>query len=124
MTMPFSIDTFGRVAFTEDRTRIWADRARMVAGTSVGERVMRPTWGTDLVEAFFTSGEVEEEAVEAALETAFAEFLPDITVTEVQSTRDKYEPSRLYVDLTYTIPGRDEPITADVSLVSPTDLEA
>ena len=46
MSLPFSIDPYGKVSSTTDQKKIWADKVRSVLGTALRERVMLPTFGT------------------------------------------------------------------------------
>lgn len=73
----FRVDAQGRIAFTNDPSRVLRNRVRMVIGTSLGERVMRPQYGTPLVELLFDADD---------------EMTSSIILSDIQRALEVYEP--------------------------------
>ena len=71
ISLPFSIDSYGNVASTKDQSKIWADRVRSVVGTTVGERLMRPDFGTSIPFATFSGRELVAEITRQELFASF-----------------------------------------------------
>lgn len=105
MVLPFMIDSYGKVGSTTNPDKLWMDRVAAVLGTSSGERVMRPRWGLDMVEAFYTCGEDEEEAVVTAIQSAFANHLPLLTLEDIVLERDLVDHETMVVRVEYSRPG-------------------
>ena len=55
ISFPFTLDPFGVVETTSSQTKIYQDRVLTLLSTAVGERPMRPTYGTDVARAFLAS---------------------------------------------------------------------
>lgn len=106
ISLPFSIDSYGNVASTKDQSKIWADKVRSVIGTTVGERIMRPDFGTNIPYATFNGKELVAEITKQELFASFAKFLPALTLQNVQVTVS--EDSYVYADVTYTLPNQEE----------------
>ena len=106
VSLPFSIDSYGNVASTKDQSKIWADKVRSVIGTTVGERIMRPDFGTNIPYATFNGKELVAEITKRELFSSFIKFLPALTLQDVVVTVS--EDSYVYVDVTYTLPNQEE----------------
>jgi len=106
ISLPFSIDTFGMIGSTSEQPKIWADKVRSVIGTSIRERVMRPTFGTLIPYSLF-NGE-ENALLEVADETreAFGKRLPLLTLIDV-TVEPGSAPGELTVDITYSLPNQE-----------------
>jgi phage baseplate assembly protein W len=113
ISLPFSIDSYGNVSSTKDQTKIWADKVRSVVGTTVGERVMRTDFGTQIPYATFNGRQVVADATKRELYTAFAKFLPALTLQEVDVTFS--EDTLVSADVTYALPNQEE-VTITVGL--------
>ena len=86
ISLPFSFDSNGAVAHTEDDRKIWQDRVMIVVLTYISERVMRPTFGTRVKEATFENLPSSNQLIEAEVSAAFASFLPELTLIETKPT--------------------------------------
>jgi phage baseplate assembly protein W len=106
VSLPFSIDSYGNVASTKDQSKIWADKVRTVVGTVVGERIMRPDFGTNIPYATFNGKELVAEITRQELFASFIKFLPALTLQTVEVTVS--EDSYVYADVTYTLPNQEE----------------
>lgn len=88
ISLPFSFDASGGVSYTQDDKKIWQDRILLAVMTSLGERVMRPGYGT-LVNA--GSFEVNDDAmalIKQEISGAFAKALPSLTLSDVVGSID------------------------------------
>lgn len=84
LDQPFAIDAQGRIAFTSDPTEILRNRVRMVVGTEIAERVMRPTYGTPLQALLFEGDDdLTVSIITSDIEKALAEWEPGVIVQSV-----------------------------------------
>jgi len=115
LSLPFSIDPYGRVGTTTDQTKIWADKVRSVIGTALRERVMRPKFGTDMPLAVFENQEDAQTQIEFEVNQAFNDQLQKVTLQSVSSVFDEYT-GIMQVDVTYALPN-DEVTTTSIGLI-------
>ena len=113
--LPFSIDPYGKVAQTTDQTKIWADKVRSVIGTAFRERVMRPTFGTDIPSAVFENQEDADGRILELVSTSFNNQLPRLDLQSVSNSFDQYS-GTLTVDITYALPN-EEIVSTTVGLI-------
>lgn len=104
IALPFKIDALGKVAATVDQAKIWADRARSVIGTALGQRVYRPNFGCNATLGVYDSEEYVLETIKDDINVAFQSFLPLLTILEIQ-TEISPETRILTVDVSYSTPG-------------------
>lgn len=103
IALPFNINAYGKVNSTVDQRKIWADRVRSVIGTSLRERLMRPTFGTIIPFALFEGEGTAIQEVETEVEKAFNQQLPLLRLEDVAVTGDATT-SELMVEVTYRLP--------------------
>ena len=103
ISLPFSVNLYGRIGTTTERTKLWQDRVRSVIGTYLGERVMRPNFGADVVDAVHETSEEAEIIVENQVRQAFNTYLPTLTLTDVVTDYDE-STGVLNVELVYALP--------------------
>lgn len=115
ISLPFSIDPYGKVAQTTDQTKIWADKVRSVIGTALKERVMRPTFGTDIPSAVFENQEDADGRILELVSTSFNNQLPRLDLQSVSNSFDQYS-GTLTVDITYALPN-EEIVSTTVGLI-------
>jgi phage baseplate assembly protein W len=103
ITFPFTIDPFGVANTTTSQEKIYQDRVLTLLSTSVGERPMRATYGTDLATALFETQGNATKAIETAIRTAIRTWLPELTVENIDivATDDS---GRLQVNLSLVLP--------------------
>ena len=103
ITFPFTIDPFGVANTTTSQEKIYQDRVLTLLSTSVGERPMRATYGTDLATALFETQGNATKAIETAIRTAMRTWLPELTVEniDIMATDDS---GRLQVNLSLVLP--------------------
>jgi phage baseplate assembly protein W len=103
ITFPFTIDPFGVANTTTSQEKIYQDRVLTLLSTSVGERPMRATYGTDLATALFETQGNATKAIETAIRTAMRTWLPELTVEniDIRATDDS---GRVQVLLSLVLP--------------------
>ena len=115
LSYPFLLDDYGNIAITGDSNKIWADRVRSVIGTVIGERVMRPTFGSKVAFAAFATRTSMEEIVRREVERGFYLNLPLLTLIDI--TFDFNESENLVsANITYELPDKKQS-TTDVGIV-------
>lgn len=90
ISFPFTLDPFGVVNTTTSQEKIYQDRVLTLLSTTVGERPMRATYGTDIASALFETQGDAEKAAETAIRTAMRTWLPEVTIERIdmQATDD------------------------------------
>ena len=118
LTLPFSVNAYGRINTTTERSKIWQDRVRSVVGTYLGERVMRPNFGSDVVDAVFENSDDAQITIETAIREAFNTFLPTLSVSEVRTNYDE-NTGILETEIVYALPDAkiDELVSTTIGLV-------
>ena len=115
ISLPFSVNSYGKVASTFDQSKIWADRVRSVLGTTIRERVMRPNFGTLIPFAIFNTETGAVAQVEAEVSKAFSQQLGLLNLQKVNVTVDEYT-NVLTVEAIYGLPN-NEVVSTVVGLV-------
>lgn len=115
LSLPFSVDPYGSIKTTTDQPKIWADRVRSVLGTTLRERVMRPTMGTIIPFSLFNSEESAIAEIRAEVSKAFGEQLQLLTLEKVNVTSDSYT-NVLNIEVIYGLPN-NEIVSTIVGLV-------
>jgi phage baseplate assembly protein W len=88
ISLPFSFDSSGSVAYTTDEKKIWQDRVVLVVMTRLTERIMRPTFGSTAGNSVFESESTAESVIQQAIAVAFSQWLKALTLTNVTVTVD------------------------------------
>jgi phage baseplate assembly protein W len=124
ISLPFSITPYGTIASTTDPYKLWADRARSVIGTAIGERIYRSKFGTSIPQGIFDTTEEYRVEIETQIRSAFSSFLPTLSLEDIvianfsQDTNDNEE-NGLYVEVTYSLPnGKIETIIIGVATIN------
>jgi phage baseplate assembly protein W len=115
LALPFSIDSYGKVGTTTEQSKIWADRVRSVIGTSIRERVMRPSFGTLIPYALFENETSAESQIKSEIESAFNGQLPLLTLSTTNVTFDTYT-NIFNVEIIYALPN-NETVSTLIGLV-------
>lgn len=105
MTLPFSVSEFGTIATTTSQEKIWADRVKAAVGTAVGERVMRPDYGTEIPANTFSTLEAASEVLKQQVEIAFTRDLRLLRLVSTVVNIDESN-STLEAEITYALPNR------------------
>jgi phage baseplate assembly protein W len=106
---PLRTDPTGSIALVS-REREIEEAIRLILGTAYGERPMRPEFGCGIHEYVFapansgTAGRIAYE-VQVSLER----WEPRIEMPQVDVTVDAEDASTLYINISYTIRGTNDP---------------
>lgn len=115
ISLPFSIDSYGKISFTEIQSKIWSDRVKSVLGTTLRERVMRPNFGTLIPYSLFNTETNANTEINNEVRRAFSEQLSLLTLQSVVVNSDTYT-NTLTVEVVYGLPN-DEVVSTLVGLV-------
>jgi phage baseplate assembly protein W len=91
IALPFAFNTSGYVNTTTDEKKIWQDRVLLAIMSAKLERVMRPSYGTDIKTLSLENINSIASAVEEQIHIAFGTWLKTLTLVSVNS----------YLDTTY-----------------------
>lgn len=94
---PFRIQS-GSVAITDNPTEMIGSQVTFCLGTMIGERVMRSTWGVDLLSTVYSVGGKLETAMDEAVRAAFRQWFPDYEPREISIERYPDRPT--YMEIT------------------------
>jgi phage baseplate assembly protein W len=103
ISFPFTLDPFGVVNTTTSQEKIYQDRVLTLLSTTVGERPMRATYGTDIASALFETQGDAEKAAETAIRTAMRTWLPEVTIERID-LKSIDDAGRLQVNLSLVLP--------------------
>lgn len=103
LPFPFGLDGNGNITITSDQSRIWNDRVKSAITTRVGERVMRPTYGTAIDSALFNTIGSMQEIVLKEVNRVFHQLLPLLSLEEVLSDYDE-KTNQLTMEIRYKLP--------------------
>jgi len=122
ISLPFKLDTYGRIATATDFSKIWADRVKSVISTSVDERVMEVGFGTKIADYMFDGVGVALPAIKTEVEQAFIKFLPTLELDNVEVTFDENSTESsgaIFVEVEYTLPNnKTDSIIVAVAAIS------
>ena len=91
------------VSATNDLAKIWQNRVFLVLSTRLGERVMRPDFGSNLHKAVFENSVTASEIAKDSITTAFSQWLSELNLKEIKPTFDKTT-NNLIVTVVYGLP--------------------
>lgn len=103
ISLPFKLDSNGKVSATADQSKIWINKVRSVIGTSLGERIYRPNFGSEIMESVFDGDFNVISEIESQIEKAFQRHLPLVTLQDVD-VKIEQESRRILVDIQFEIP--------------------
>lgn len=116
VVFPFAIKN-GRVAVTDVDGHEVRSKVMFCLGTEIGERVMRPQWGIDILGTAYSVGEDMDAAVPEAIENAFKKHFPNIRLIDVELVPKENDPT--YYSVTVRFGAIDEDIDEVVRLDMP-----
>lgn len=103
MDQPFGVDAQGRIAFTSDPGRVLRNRVRMIIGTELGERVMRPEYGTPLQSLLFEGDDdITASIIISDIEKALRTYEPGVIVQNVYLENDDALDGVVNVNVVYS----------------------
>lgn len=100
ITLPFAFNESGALNTSEDSAKIWQDRVIITVMTNLGERVMRPTFGSDAPKAVGENINDALSIIKQSVEVAFSRWLKELTLLSVDGYVDSYD-SYLVVQIKY-----------------------
>jgi len=113
ITLPFSFDVNGSVATTIDEKKIIQDRVTAVCMTLLGERVMRPVYGTNARGQVFQNISTIPAAMEQEVSIGFSKWLPYLSLISVESGLDT-DSSSIITLVTYNYGPSTTPVTVSL----------
>lgn len=118
ITLPFTIGPNG-VNKTEDYSKIWKDRVYGVVLTSFNERVMSPTFGTQVKSSLFENIDDAMAAMRQSIQIGFSKWLSTLTLNSVIGSLDADE-GNLNIEVLYSIPGTidEQSVTLKTDILS------
>lgn len=106
---PPQIDSQGKVALTSQTNEI-NQAIRLIIGTALGERVMRPDFGCRIHELIFDPNNQQTHATaERYVEEALGRWEPRIIVNDVTAREDYNNMGVMILEVQYTIKGTSDP---------------
>jgi hypothetical protein len=106
---PLRTDPTGRIALVSREQEV-EESIRLILGTAIGERPMRPEFGCAIHDYVFDSADTETAArVAAAVRASLRRWEPRIEVRDVLVSFDTEDSSILYIDIRYTIGETNDP---------------
>jgi phage baseplate assembly protein W len=110
LSFPFSLNDYGNITVTSDPDKIWKDRVAVVVGTQIGERVMRPQFGTKVAFAAWTTRTAMEEIIRKEVGQAFQRHLPLLTLENINFAYSDLD-NIAQVEITYALPDNRQATT-------------
>jgi phage baseplate assembly protein W len=119
LVLPFSLDPFtGSIVTTTSQETIWSSRVKMAIETNLGERVMRPGYGTRVPSSLFNTVDGFKDVVERDVRRVFVDFLPLLSVIDITTVYNNTE-NVLQIQVTYSLPNKTQVTTqAGVMVIS------
>jgi Bacteriophage baseplate protein W len=106
---PMRTDPIGAIALVS-RDREIEESVRLILGTALGERPMRPEFGCRIHDYVFAPADATTAGMIAyEVRAALLRWEPRIEVVDVIVEPDALDPSTLYITLDYTIPRTNDP---------------
>lgn len=100
---PIGVDAKGGIALAKGNSDIEASMMA-VLGTSKGERVMRPEFGSSIHDFVFAPNNATTHGLIAYhVRDALAQWEPRIELESVDVQPDRFNPSRVLIDISYRL---------------------
>lgn len=116
ISFPFTLDPFGKITSTTNQAKIYQDKVLTLLSTAVGERPMRPTYGTNIATAMFENQGKVEKAINQAIRTAISNWIPELTVEKI-IVKGFLDTGAVTVEINVTLPDFAE---ASITVVTTT----
>jgi phage baseplate assembly protein W len=113
ISLPFSFDVNGAVTTTTDDKKVVQDRVVVALMTLLGERVMRPTYGTNARSLAFENISSVPTAMEQYVQIGFSEWLPYLNLLSVDTGVD-LDSNSIVLTVTYNYGPSTTPVTVSV----------
>lgn len=118
ISLPFRLDSYGKIATSNEMSKIWSDRVRTVVGTALGERVMQSKFGSALPENLFDTIITAPGYADGQLRASFTEWLPELDFLGTTVVADDSENGSVSLEISYQIPNYEQttPLTYSIIL--------
>ncbi len=109
LAFPLRIDPTGSLALVSEHAEI-RESIRLILGTSYGERPMRPEFGCGIHDLVFAPANASTAGTAAyEVQSSLRRWEPRIDVTDVDVTFEEGGVGIMYLSITYTIRGTNDP---------------
>ena len=106
---PIRTDATGAIALVS-REREIEESVRLILGTAMGERPMRPEFGCRIHDYVFAPADATTAGMIAyEVRASLLRWEPRIEVADVTVEPDEDDPTTLYITVDYTIPRSNDP---------------
>jgi uncharacterized protein len=106
---PIRTDPIGGIALVA-REREIEESVRLILGTAIGERPMRPAFGCGIHDYVFAPADATTAGMIAyEVRASLLRWEPRIEVVDVIVESDELDPATLYITVEYTIPRTNDP---------------
>lgn len=103
ISLPFRFNDFGQVEATFSESKYWKDQVLLTLMTRVGERVMRPDFGSTIGSTLFESTTVAADTAVSTLTSTFNRLLPKLRLMDLVVTVDE-DTNSVEVTVYYVLP--------------------
>lgn len=118
ISMPFSIDASGGIAYSEKLEKIWQDRVLLAVMTALNERVMRPSFGGTVSSSLFENPNDAIILIKQSVQITFARWLTQLTLIDV--TGYVSDDSSLVIEIFYNLreSSQEQSVTIKTAILS------
>ena len=118
VSLPFKFNEFGQVSTTTDSKKMWRDRVLLVLLSRFGERLMIPSFGSDIASTVFESADMATEIATKTISIAFNKWLTSLELKGINPLYD-YTTGTLEVRVSYSLPsGETDTVTFNTAIFS------
>lgn len=119
ISLPFSINEVGGISYTTDAAKVWQDRVTLVVMTNLNERVMNPTFGSNIGLSVFQNVNDAMTLIQQSVSLAFSRWLTPLTLLSVSGYIDPVD-SRLVLEINYKLRDADngQSVTIKTAILS------
>jgi phage baseplate assembly protein W len=115
--VPFHIGPQGGIDYTTDRVEQAMQHILAAAATLLGERVMRPTYGTPLAGLLFEADDpLVQTQVAAQISVAIKTWVPDVTVEDIRLESSRPDDAQAVFRITFSLAGSNDVHVAVVNV--------
>jgi len=101
LSLPFGFDSSsGGLTITTDPAKMWQDRIIIAVMTGMGERVMRPTFGSDATKTVGHNLGDAVSIISQSVSVAFSRWLPELELLNVTGFTDQTD-GYLVIEIKY-----------------------
>lgn len=108
--LPFRFNEAGAVAVVADEAKTWENRVISVLMTRPTERIMRPPFGSRVIEAVFEPEAVALAMIQREVPAAFSRWLPELSLLHVSGSIETSElnENTLVISVEYLLPNKQK----------------